>query len=201
MRKPWVRTSRYGGRPVSPARPAASSGTSRGADRCLRDTCLPASQLRRAGEHRFMTRSESNQTSRMSRSRSNAVPPHDGHANLGNKFLDRAFVPGVRAVLLEDRRGPIDECRREDRFAARHAVDRRNRHTPGALARDAPVRPIGDHVEDPVASPRRNPFHFVVNGVCAASRSVRSRPSAPVMAASPSMRTNHCEVARKMTGL
>ena len=35
----------------------------------------------------------------------------------------------------------------------------------------------------------------------AASRSVRVWPSSPVIAGSPSSRTNHCDVARKMTGL
>ena len=46
MMKPCVTTSRNGGRPACRGRPATSSGTSRGADRCLRDTCPPATSAR-----------------------------------------------------------------------------------------------------------------------------------------------------------
>ena len=116
----------------------------------------------------------------MSRSRSKAVPPHDGHAEpFGQELLDRPLVPGVRAVRVEDGRGFINERRRENRFAARHAVERRNRHTPRALARDAPVRAIGHHIEDAVAAPRRNPFHLVIDGML---RRFAQRPRRPVLA-------------------
>ena len=61
------------------------------------------------------------------------------------------------------------------RLAARRAVDRRNRHAPHALARDAPVGPVRDHVVHAVVAPRGNPLHVVVDGLAAPrSRSVRS---------------------------
>jgi hypothetical protein len=37
-------------------------------------------------------------------------------------------------------------------------------HAPGPLARDAPVRPVQDHVVDPVAAPVRDPAHAVNGG-------------------------------------
>ncbi len=52
-----------------------------------------------------------------------------------------------------------------DRLAARRAVDRRDRHAPRALARDAPVGPVRDHVVDAVVAPRRDPLHVVVDRV------------------------------------
>src|SRR5436309_2853817 len=54
---------------------------------------------------------------------------------------------------------------RHDRFAALGAVDRRNRHTPDALARNAPVGTVGHHVVHPVVAPPRNPLHVVVDRV------------------------------------
>ncbi len=84
----------------------------------------------------------------------------------------------------------------------RGAVERRDRHAPRALARDAPVGAVRHHVEDAIVAPRRDPRHLVVDGV---PRGVAQRPRLAVLAlrspASPSMRTNHCDVARKITGL
>ncbi len=45
--------------------------------------------------------------------------------------------------------------------AARLAGERGNRHAPGALARDAPVRPVREHAGHPLAAPRRDPPHGV----------------------------------------
>ena len=69
----------------------------------------------------------------------------------------------------------------DDRLAARRAVDRRNRHAPGALARDAPVRPVRDHVVDAVVAPRRDPLHVMVDRVerRLAQRRVASEPVEP----------------------
>ena len=95
-----------------------------------------------------------------------------GHA-LGDELLDRPLVPGVGAVHVEDAGRALDERRRQQRFAALDAVDRRDRHAPGALARDAPVGPVGDHVRAAVRGPRP-----------ASSGPPRRLPRAPAPAAS-----------------
>ena len=82
-----------------------------------------------------------------------------------DELLDRPLVPRVGAVLVEDRRGALDQLRRQDGFAARRAVDRRNRHAPRPLARDAPVGTVRQHVEDPVAAPRRDPLDVPIDGL------------------------------------
>ena len=85
------------------------------------------------------------------------VPPQVGQVRPGgHELLDRPLVPGVGAVAS---RRPPRRCStisgRQHRFAAARAVERRNRHAPRALARDAPVRPVRDHVVDAVVPPRR----------------------------------------------
>ncbi len=84
---------------------------------------------------------------------------------VGDEFFRRPLVPRVGAVLLEDRGRLVDERRRDDRLAALHAVDRRDRHAPHALTRDAPVRPVRDHVVHAVVAPRGDPLHVVVDRV------------------------------------
>ena len=49
---------------------------------------------------------------------------------------------------------------RQHRLPAPGAVDRRNRHPPRPLARDTPVRPVGQHVVDPLFPPRGEPLHL-----------------------------------------
>ena len=39
--------------------------------------------------------------------------------------------------------------------------EQRDRHAPGALARDAPVRPVLDHAGDALLAPGRRPLHFL----------------------------------------
>src|SRR5690349_5765340 len=41
------------------------------------------------------------------------------------------------------------------------AIKDRDRHAPGALARDAPVGPALKHAADALAPPRRDPLHLV----------------------------------------
>ena len=87
-------------------------------------------------------------------------------------------------------------------FAAARAVDRRDRHAPRALARDAPVGPVRDHVVDAVVAPRRDPLHLVVDRVRAPPRAASAACAIrAVIAGSPSILMNHCDVARKITGL
>ena len=71
------------------------------------------------------------------------------------------------------------------------AVERRDRHAPGALARDAPVGAVRDHVVDAVAAPGRDPLDLARR-----SREARlaQRPRAPsisamALARRPSART------------
>src|SRR5215203_1709512 len=77
------------------------------------------------------------------------------------ELLDRALVPGVGAVLLEDGGRTFYQRGRQHRLAARGTVHCRDRDAPGALARDAPVRPVADHVEDSIPAPRRDPRHVL----------------------------------------
>src|SRR5687767_11465620 len=80
----------------------------------------------------------------------------------GQEFLDGPLVPRVRAVLLENVCGLVDQGTSEDGFSTRRAVDRRNRDPPGALARDTPIRPVRHHVEDAVVPPGGDPPHLIV---------------------------------------
>ena len=91
-------------------------------------------------------------------SRSKVVPPQFGQARPGrHELLDRPLVPGVGAVGVEHRRRLFDQRRGEHRSAAGGAVHRRDRHAPGALARDAPVGAVGDHPLDPRPAPAGDP--------------------------------------------
>ncbi len=129
---------------------------------------------------------ESNQTSRMSRSRSKTVPPQAAQVEpFGQELFDRTLVPCVGAVGVEDGGCPVHELRREVGLAARGTVDRRNRDTPGALPRDAPVRAVGHHAVDAVAAGRRHPAHLRVDGIDSRlpqRRQVRPRRSGRVQA-------------------
>ena len=102
----------------------------------------------------------------MSFSRSNEVPPHCRTGQPGSdELLEGPLVPRVGAVLVEDRRGALDQVRRQDRLAAGRAIHRRDRHAPRPLARDAPVGTVRQHVEDPVAAPRRDPPDVPIDGL------------------------------------
>ena len=91
------------------------------------------------------------------------------------------------------------------RIASPHFVQSTagNRHAPRALARDAPVGPVREHVEDAIGAPRRDPLDVPIDGLEAGlpQRVGEVRPSRPPIDGSPSMRMNHCDVARKITGL
>ena len=79
------------------------------------------------------------------------------------RVVDRRVVgvePDVRAVLGDEVGDLVDELGVEDRLVV-GVVERGQRHTPTALARDAPVGPRFDRAVDAVAAPVRNPFHLV----------------------------------------
>ena len=61
-------------------------------------------------------------------------------------------------MLLEHRGRLPDERRRQRCPVARRAVERRDRHAPRPLARDAPVGAIRHHVADPLLAPRGKPL-------------------------------------------
>ena len=71
-----------------------------------------------------------------------ALPPHIG-AVLGDQALDVAEG------------GPV-----EQHLAGFAVVEDGDRHTPGALAADAPVAPLAHHGLDPVAAAGRQPLHL-----------------------------------------
>jgi hypothetical protein len=84
----------------------------------------------------------------MSRSRSNCVPPHDGHARPAgrNSSSGRSYQASAP-------------------YSSKTDAARWNRHAPRALPRDAPVRPVRQHVEQPIAAPRGDPRHIAVDRV------------------------------------
>src|SRR5262249_49946458 len=75
-----------------------------------------------------------------------------------------ARIPGVGAILLEGISDTIDYRLIAQCLAAALLDEHRDRHTPGALARDAPVRPRLDHGADTVLALRRKPFRCVDGG-------------------------------------
>ena len=144
-------------------RRAASSGTTRGTDPSPRCRGPPATAGRPCGPSTASWLDpESNQTSRMSRSRSNSRPPHVGHASPSgrNSSIGRSYhasapcSANTAAALLGQRGG-------QHRLAALDAVDRRDRHAPGPLPRDAPVGPVGEHERQPLLAPCRDPLHLL----------------------------------------
>ncbi len=69
------------------------------------------------------------------------------------------FIPGVDAPLFDAPRDGLDEAGAvRVQFAAFPVHEQRDRHTPGPLARDAPVRPVLHHAGDARLPPVRYPF-------------------------------------------
>jgi hypothetical protein len=138
----------------------------------------------------------------MSRSRSNDRPPHDGHVSPGgtNSSIGRSYHA---SALYSSNTFAALATISDVSTASPHAVQSsagigtphtrwREMHQSGRLVTMLKMRSrphAGIHVT------------WWSMAWAAASRSVRVWPSSPVIAGSPSRRTNHCEVARKMTGL
>ena len=80
-------------------------------------------------------------------------------SSVGRSYHASAPYCSKTAAALFDERG------RDDRLAALRAVDGGNRHAPDALARDAPVGAVRDHVVHAVVAPRRDPLDLVVDRV------------------------------------
>ena len=98
---------------------------------------------------------DSNQMSTMFFSFSNVGAAARGHAKPGGKIrLDRIAPPRARAHFAETLRAA--SARRADRGSTRRTrvqIERRNRRTPRALARDAPLGMGFDHLRLPRFAP------------------------------------------------
>ena len=79
-----------------------------------------------------------------------------GRLERGPQLGGGLLEPDIRAVLLDQGGGVAHDLRVEDRVALR-VVERRDRHAPGALARDAPVGPALDGGLDAGSCPSRAP--------------------------------------------
>ena len=69
------------------------------------------------------------------------------------QFLGGMRVPGVRAFALEKRQHVAQRREILQLLAARVAIKNDQRHAPEALPRNAPVRPLGDHVVNALVVP------------------------------------------------
>src|SRR3984957_20717460 len=70
-------------------------------------------------------------------------------------------VPGVRPFPLEKRNDVPQRLKIFQDLPTPVAVENYQRYSPETLARNAPVRPVHNHVVDALFSPPRNPFHFL----------------------------------------
>ena len=133
---------------------------------------------------------ESIQTSSVSLDLATASGPvQSAGLTSGPEFGGGFLEPDVGAVLLDQVGGVAHDAGIEDRVAL-GIVERRDRHAPGALARDAPVRAAFDGGFDAVLAPIGHPVDAV---------DLRQGALAELAAWSISM--NHWSMARKMTGV
>ena len=142
---------------------------------------------------------ESNQTSRIS---STFLPLLVGQ--LAEKALARALgIPGVGALPLEGVGDALIDARVVedlDRAVGARAHEHRDRHAPGTLARDDPVRTALDHSGHAVFALRRHPARLLDGGERALPQRVAALRPPSGSAMSLSMAMNHCGVLRKITG-
>jgi hypothetical protein len=80
-----------------------------------------------------------------------------------HELLCRAGKPDVGPVPIHEGRHVLHEPLLGQKRAALGAVQDRDGNTPGALARDAPVGPVGDHAVDPLLAPGGNPLHLLAD--------------------------------------
>ena len=112
-------------------------------------------------------------------------------------------VPGVGAFLHEGFGDAlVDDFVLQDlgRAVALLAHEHRDRHAPGALARDHPVGPAGDHAVDAVLAGRRHPLRHRDRVQRAGAQRVAGLCLAAVGDVGLSIAMNHCGVLRKITG-
>ena len=78
------------------------------------------------------------------------------------QLLRIEIEPGFDAVLLDQPGHRLDEFLRARMQLLRFLVhEQRDRHAPGALARQAPVRAVLDHVVDALFAPGRHPLRLL----------------------------------------
>ena len=92
------------------------------------------------------------------------------HDAIQHLFLESLHIPDIRAFRLErrlDARVDLGVAQKEVRRIRPRALlhESGQRHAPGALARQHPIRPRLDHRMQPVAPGRRRPFHQLVDRV------------------------------------
>ena len=69
--------------------------------------------------------------------------------------------PDIRSVGGDQITDVCDRIGVQKHITAGAVIEDRDRHTPGALSRDAPVAPLGHHRFDPVAAGGRQPVHRI----------------------------------------
>ena len=83
---------------------------------------------------------------------------------IGHQLHGLLLEPDVGAVFIKELGELLDGFRGGHRLAAALAVEHGNGQTPAALAGDAPVGPLADHADHPLAAPGGIPLH-VLNGL------------------------------------
>ena len=208
--KPWVSTTSYGARPRVPQ---LSSSEEWNQPRCWSEpsryitVSAPPSGLRlmpaSAGKCFGIFQHEGVGRAGIEPDVENVVdllPVLVGAASRGSARAAPACVPGIGAFLLEGVGDAlVDRVVLQDfgRAVGLLAHEHRDRHAPGALARDHPVGPALDHAGDAVLAGGRHPARRLDLACSAMSRSVSpsQRPSIGL-----SIAMNHCGVLRKITG-
>ena len=118
-------------------------------------------------------------------------------------FARAVHVPGVGAFFFEGVGDAlVDGGVLQDlgRAVALLAHEHRDRHAPGALARDHPVGLAVDHAVDAVLPGLRHPLGHGDRVQRAGAQGVAGFGALPLSAMSLSIAMNHCGVLRKITG-
>ena len=153
-------------------------------------------QSRRA-EHRAIVTPDSNQMSTMLNSFSNRCRRTSGRNPSGKNALTGSVHHVSAPRSCEDRRADrARDARIDDRRSARLAIDGRDRRAPRALARDAPLRMVLDHLAHARLAPRGDPAdarnlrdHALAQAVAIhPDEPLRGRPEDHRVLAAPAMR-------------
>ena len=123
-----------------------------------------------------------------------------------NEFRERALVPRVGAIDVEHAGGAFDELGCQQRLAALHAVDGRDRERPrradARCTSRADSRSCCRCDRVPTTAPSAPGCRSHPAPLCAAMRPVCvCSPDFAAPSSGASIAMNHCDVARKMTGL